>query len=338
MNRGLRRQGFTLIELLVVIAIIAILIGLLVPAVQKVREAAARTTCENNLKQIMLAALDYESTYKKLPPGADVQMAGVLVYILPFIEQNAVFTNFQFRPTLYSFFYSDPANRPASTGLQTYPPPASPPNTTGFYGTQPTIPVYLCPSALPPASYQTVLMAVEYGVPGQDFPTAGATGSTPPYPGHVFSSCPGCLVLGRSNYLGMGGYPSPSQNPNYVGLFTWKSGVTMTSITDGTSNTIGFAEYFGGYLTWAASSGIAAGIDGGSWSCGFNYSGFGTPGVNPSSTTSPTWYLFSSNHTNNILNCAFADGSVRQISPSIDFNNWVFLTGYRDGQVITYQF
>src|SRR5437764_13669834 len=95
-----RRSGFTLIELLVVIAIIAILIALLVPAVQKVRAAAARTQCINNLKQIGLATHNYHDQKKTLPaltsstgaPKFGAYQGIILITLLPFIDQNPLFT------------------------------------------------------------------------------------------------------------------------------------------------------------------------------------------------------------------------------------------------------
>ena len=98
-----RRPGFTLIELLVVIAIIAVLIGLLLPAVQKVREAASRMQCANNLKQIGLALMNYESTHKKFPPSRLIHQESAQVttlhswatLLLPYIEQDNLYAQYR---------------------------------------------------------------------------------------------------------------------------------------------------------------------------------------------------------------------------------------------------
>ena len=160
------RHGFTLVELLVVIAIIAILIGLLLPAVQSVRVAAARVACQNNLKQIGIACHNYENSIGNFPPGMDHQHIGSLVYLLPYMEQHNIYDNFAIgesdpgpwsNPTVFYWWVNE----------RNYPPDGSVPlqrprpgDGKEMYGGEGKINSFICPSTT--QDYTTVIITPAY--------------------------------------------------------------------------------------------------------------------------------------------------------------------------------
>ena len=327
----LRKAGFTLIELLVVIAIIAILIGLLLPAVQKVREAAARMTCSNNMKQLGLAAHNYEGVYGTLPPGwmgprvneststAQVisgnSLIGVLPFLLPYIEQENIYRGipaamFDLNATTVTNWWTD--------------------SVTFTVGTA-KVKTFLCPSDNPESATNGIGIFTHWAnlASGSPYPL-GLIFTAPNFP---VSSTAG--RLGRTNYVGVAGGAGRGTHAvgsTLEGVFTNRSKTVLNSITDGTSNTFIFGEMTGGETTSPKEYS-------GSWM------GFGTlPTIAGMSSTKAAWYQYNSKHTG-IVNFTFGDGSVRSVrrgscdfqtfsgTPTSDWYAFQYLAGMRDGQV-----
>jgi prepilin-type N-terminal cleavage/methylation domain-containing protein len=309
-----RPRAFTLIELLVVIAIIAILIGLLLPAVQKVREAAARMTCQNNLKQIGLAALNYESANGCLPPGMNngytnssnpaanffpspgsstgdtygTGMCGTLVYLLPYMEQNNAFS------TISNSALMLPPTAPTAYYF------------SGYAGMTTKIKTFLCPS----------------DTMDSDSSTYGDLAFLLYYNGGMgLWSFGGSIGYGRTNYASNAGYLGNLPGWPYPGPFTVNSKTKLTDVTDGTSNTLAFGEYLGGSRTQRATTALWANLNlPTAWGL----------------TANPQWYQYGSKHTGGVVNFSRCDGSVQSFAVSTTNAIFQYSAGMNDGAVFSW--
>ena len=236
----LRRRAFTLIELLVVMAVIGVLVAILLPAVQQAREAARRSSCQNRLKQLGLAVLNYESTHSVLPPGAVAARNGTAtsncellgftnqesrapwtVLLLPYLEQQQLYNEFKLEQPFFGLRH--PIAGTANETAQTKPAPA----------------VFQCPSS-PNSSIPTNLsyFGVQGGGPFPDCTGAGF------YVGRVFfyngafyinsstriadltDGASNTALLGETRYLSVAG-----PNPPYEG--TWASSIWFGFLSEG---------------------------------------------------------------------------------------------------------
>lgn len=305
-----RRGGFTLIELLVVIAIIAVLIALLLPAVQQAREAARRSQCKNNMKQIGLALHNYHDTFTVFPPGGigynftasntDTPQLGVyspLVHILPYIDQAPLYSKFDFNQS-----FAHPTNAPnAGTRMN----------------------AYLCPSY------------------------AGATtGTAYQYRGFSAFSATATNYLGVAGYVTAGNQNASAKTnlpANQLGIFWANSDTRIRDITDGTSSTFIYGEFRANMMEVLGYGAMDPDSRWSPWVLGITLEGsgsvkgmrFGPNQLPPKVAYAQDWTQlpFSSQHTGGVhmLN---ADGSTVFASDNIDITVWRARSSRAGGEVL----
>jgi len=336
-RRGRGRWGFTLIELLVVIAIIAILMALLLPAIQKVREAANKMVCANNLKQIGIAAHNYHGDLEKLPAGywgpavapppaaaftwingkskcarADTfalygQAQGCLTALLPYMEQDNLAKQLHSAAVVMAP-YDQLSLEFGLNIIDQNPWWANPRNLTWA---QTKIKMLQCPSD---TLYETVV-----GGPFIMFHTNINT-----FWGVYYGGTTGA-AMGRSNYVGVLGlfHDYLSGYNQYKGTFSNRSSLSLGQLTvkDGTAHTLMFGESLGGNGTGSGAFGFGRDFCMSWWVGGMvTYWGLGrgqinpdtNPATNPQYIVAPfgaTWYRFSSRHAAVVQFC-FGDGHV----------------------------
>ncbi len=350
-----RRAAFTLLELLVVIAIIGVLIGLLLPAVQKVRDAAARIQCINNLKQIGLAAQSYHDANGTFPPGVNVSpystdpnngayvappplagpYVGCLAYLLPYIEQNNVYQQLDsFNPGFFQFNSSSPAWA-YGYGPFDFQDPNLPPSQWNGTGrgypdaANAKIKSYVCPGDPGPSGVNVFDGMGWYYTPPIGYYYGYDYVLNIPHYGHE---------LGRSNYLcveGGFGKVDPADTAHaqflpYTGIYYANSQTKISDITDGTSSTLAFGEYLGGV---SRTGGPRYGEL--SWmGAGCLPTKYGLAPIYGPQGNDYYFLQFQGPHAGGaIVNFAFADGSVHGVSRSVDFGVFLSASGMADGQV-----